>query len=157
VTKRTPKLRAHAWFTVADAKRCRLLRCRLTAQGTPHVDQIDKLESKPPEHEHGRPMALAGMTGHSFAAPHHDIEEEVRRFAAQIVEWLQEKSAHYGIERLTILAPPRLLGALRKTPPGSLKGRIEELEGNLMPLEVDALSEHPLIRRLLAPRETGET
>lgn len=98
-------------------------------------------------------MALGGMTGHSFAATHHDEEEAEKRFAAQIVEWLRERRAHYGIERLTVLAPPRLLGVLRKTSLGSLKGRIDVREGNLMHFEPDALSEHPLVRRLLAPKK----
>ncbi|MBU0640453.1 MAG: host attachment protein [Planctomycetes bacterium] len=139
------------WFALADAKKCRLLRCYLTKQGTPHVDECDALDNELPEHEHGRPMALGEMTGHSFAAPHHDAEETDRRFAAQIVEWLRQRSVAYGIERLTVLAPPRLLGVLRKTPLGSLKGRLEQREGNLMHFETDALSEHPLIRRLIAP------
>ncbi|HUU98714.1 MAG TPA: host attachment protein [Phycisphaerae bacterium] len=143
----------HIWFALADAQKCRLLRCHLTKQDTPHVDECDALDNELPEHEHGRPMALGGMTGHSFAAPHHDEEEAERRFAAQIVEWLQDRFAHYGIERLTVLAPPRLLGVLRKTPLGSLKGRIEEREGNLMRLQTDALSEHPLIHRLLTPKK----
>jgi protein required for attachment to host cells len=141
----------HVWLALADAQKCRLVRCGVTKQGTPRVDECDVLDNKLPRHEHGRPMALGGMTGHSFAAPHHDEEETQRRFAAQIVEWLQQQSTEHGIERLTVLAPPRLLGALRKTPLGSLKGRIEEHEGNLMHLETDALSEHPLIRRLVAP------
>jgi protein required for attachment to host cells len=142
----------YAWFALADAQKCRLLRCHLTKRGTPHVDECDALDNEPPEHEHGRPMALGGMTGHSFAAPHHDEEEAERRFAAQIVKWLQERCAHHGTERLTILAPPRMLGVLRKTPLGSLKGRIEQHEGNLMHLEAEALSAHPLMRSLVMPK-----
>jgi protein required for attachment to host cells len=151
--KKDTRAADHVWFALADAQKCRLLRCHLTKQGTPHVDECDALDNELPEHEHGRPMALGGMTGRSFAALHHDEEEAERRFAAQIVEWLQKKSARYGIERLTVLASPRILGVLRKTPPGSLKGCIDEREGNLMHLETDALSEHSMIRRLLAPKK----
>jgi protein required for attachment to host cells len=142
---------AHVWFALADTKKCRLFRVHLTEKGTAHVDERDVFENELPEHEHGRPMALGAMTGHSFAAPHHDEEETERRFAAQIVEWLQEKRTRLGIEHLTILASPRFLGVLRKTSLGSLKGRVDEREGNLMHLATDALADHPLIRQLIAP------
>jgi protein required for attachment to host cells len=139
------------WLALADAQRCRLLCGHLTEQGTPHFDERGALESVPLEHEHGRPMALAGMTGHTFAAPHHEAEEEQRRFAGRIMKWLQKECEEHEIDRLVVIAPPRMLGQLRKVLPGSLKGPVEQHEGNLMHLDAGDLAQHPIVRELLPP------
>jgi protein required for attachment to host cells len=130
----------HAWFALADAKHCRLLCCRLTWRGTQHVDEHGALENTLPEQEHVRPTSEGGTT--------HHVEEEERRFAGQIVEWLQGKAQEHKIEHLVILAPPRMLGALRKASSGLLEGQLEELDGNLMRLEAGQLADHPMVRRL---------
>ncbi|MFH1748085.1 MAG: host attachment protein [Planctomycetota bacterium] len=130
----------HAWFALADAEHCRFLCCRLTKQGTQHVDEHGRFENTLPEAEHARPMGQDGMT--------HDIEEEERRFWAQIVDWLRRKAEEYAIDRLAIFAPPRMLGVLRKASSGLLKGHLQELEGNLMRLDAGQLAEHPLVREL---------
>ena len=139
--KATVERRSPAWFALADAEHCRLLCCRLTKQGRQHVDEFAAFENTLPEAEHARPMTLDGMT--------HDVEEEERRFAGQIVEWLRKKTEEHGIDHLVIFAPPRMLGVLRKAAPGLLKGHLEELEGNLMRLEAGQLAEHPMVRRLV--------
>jgi len=131
-----------AWFALADAERCRLLCCRLTEQGTQHVNEYGAFDNTLPEAEHERPMTMDGMT--------HDIEEEERRFAGQIVEWLRKKAEEHEIDHLVIFAPPRMLGVLRKAPPGLLKGHLEELDGNLMRLEAGQLAEHPMVRKLVS-------
>jgi len=133
--------RNYAWFALADTEHCRLLCCHLTRQGTQHVDEYGVFENTLPEAEHARPMTHDGAT--------HDIEEEERRFAGQIVEWLQENVKKHEIDRLVIFAPPRMLGALRKASSGLLKGHLEELEGNLMRLEAGQLAEHPMVRQLV--------
>jgi len=132
---------SHAWFALADAESCRLLCCRLTKQGTQHVDEYGRFENTLPEAEHARPKNRDGMT--------HDIEEEERRFGAQIVDWLRSKAEEQAIDRMAILAPPRMLGVLRKASSGLLKGHLKEFEGNLMRLEAGQLAEHPMIRELL--------
>lgn len=133
--------RSHAWFALADAEHCRLLCCRLTRQGTRHVDEYGRCENTLPEAEHERPMSQDGMS--------HDIEEEERRFGAQIVDWLRSKAAEHDIEDLAIFAPPRILGVLRKASSGLLKGHLEELKGDLMRLEAGQLADHPMVRELL--------
>jgi protein required for attachment to host cells len=132
----------YGWFALADAERCRLLRCRLTSQGTQHVDEYGGFDNALPEAEHERPMTMGGMT--------HDIEEEERRFAGQIVAWLRKQAEEHQIDHLVIFAPPRMLGVLRKLPLGLLKGHLEELEGNLMRLEAGQLAEHPMVRKLVS-------
>ena len=131
----------HAWFALADAEHCRLLCCRLTKQGTQHVDEHGRFENTLPEAEHARPMGQDGMT--------HDIEEEERRFGAQIVDWLRRKVEEHEIDRLVIFAPPRMLGVLRKGSSGLLKGHLQELEGNLMRLDAGQLADHPMVRELV--------
>ena len=133
--------RNHAWFALADAERCRLLCCRLTGQGTPHVDEYDAVENTFPEREHLRPQTGDGMT--------HDVEENERRFAGKIVERLQENAKKHEIDRLVIFAPAGMLGELRKASSRLLAGHLKELEGNLMRLEAGQLAEHPMIRDLV--------
>ena len=131
----------HAWFALADGEHCRLLCCRLTDQGTQHVDEQGRLENTLPEAEHARPMGQDGMT--------HDIEEEERRFGAQIVDWLRKKAEEHEIDHLSIFAPPRMLGVLRKASPGLLKGHLDELKGDLMRLHAGQLADHPMIHELV--------
>lgn len=131
----------YAWFALADAEHCRLLCCRLTRQGTQHVDEYGALENTLPEAEHARPMTGDGMT--------HDIEEEERRFGAQIVDWLRRKAEEHKIDRMVIFSPPRMLGVLRKASSGLLAGHLKELEGNLMRLDAGQLSQHPMVRGLV--------
>ena len=131
----------YAWFALADAEHCRLLCCRLTEQGTRHVDEYGRFENTLPEAEHARPMTGDGMT--------HDIEEEERRFGGQIVAWLRRKAEEHAIDRLAIFAPPRMLGVLRKASSGLLKGHLDELRGDLMRLEAGQLAEHPMVRELV--------
>jgi protein required for attachment to host cells len=132
--------RPHAWFALADAEHCRLLCCRLTEQGTQHVDEHDALENTFPEHEHLRPQTGDGNT--------HDVEEKERRFAGQIVGWLQKRVDMHEIDRLVILATPRMLGVLRRTRARLPNGHLLGIEGNLMRLEAGQLAEHPMVRGL---------
>ena len=131
----------HAWFALADAEACRLLSCSLTQRGMPHVVEHDMIRHTAAIHEHARPMTNAGMT--------HDVEEEERRFAGEIIKWLQGQAGVNKIEELVLFAPPRMLGVLRMAPLGSLKGRVEEIKGDLMPLNAGQLAEHPMIRELI--------
>jgi len=144
--KTNAELPDHAWFALADADHCRLLCCRLTEQGTPHVDEYDAIENTFPEREHLRPQTGDGMT--------HDVEEKERRFAGMIVEKLQENVKKHGIDRLVIFATPGMLGALRKVSSQLLAGHLLELEGNLMRLRAGQLAKHPMIRDLV--RGTNE-
>ena len=136
----------HAWFALADAEHCRLLCCRLTEQGTQHVDEYDALENTFPEREHLRPQTGDGMT--------HDVEENERRFAGQIVGWLKKRVDTHKIGRLVILATPRMLGVLRRFRPRLSNGLLQGLEGNLMRLEAGQLADHPMVRDLV--RDTKE-
>jgi protein required for attachment to host cells len=131
----------HAWFALADAEHCRLLRCSLTGQGTRHVDELGALENTLPQQEHARPTAGGGPT--------HNIEEAERRFAGDIAGWLEGKAKEHTVDHLVIFAPPRMLGVLRKAAFGALKGNVEEIKGDLMRLAAGQLADHPMIGKLI--------
>lgn len=141
VEKAITEQQRHVWFALADAERCRLVHCARTEQGTEHVDEHEVLQNTWPEQEHTRPVTGGGTT--------HHVEEKERRFAGEIVGWLRKKAAEHEIDQLKIFAPARMLGALRKVPPGSLTGHIEELQGDLMRLDAGQLAEHSMIRDLM--------
>ena|SRR5437868_5573211 len=139
----------HVWFALADAEACRLLYCTLTTQGTHHVDEYDALQNNLPHQEQARPMTNAGTK--------HNVEEGERRFASEIVSWLQARAGQYEISHLVILAPPRMLGVIRSVPLGSLKGRVDELKGDLMRLQVGQLADHPMVRELMSQQQHLQT
>jgi protein required for attachment to host cells len=148
MTKTPTGLYNHAWFALADAKSCRLLCCSLTRRGKHHIDEYDAMKNTLPEQEHARPMTNAGTT--------HNVEDNERCFAGEIVVWLKKKTEQYAIDRLVIFAPPRMLGVLRMVPLGSLKGHVEELKGDLMRLNAGQLADHPMIRELVTPHPSVE-
>jgi len=139
----------HAWFALADAKHCRLLRCERTPAGTPTVREMEALENTWPGHDHVRPSPLAAKNGHTHASWHHEVEEDLRRFAQQVAGWLKERFGQHGIDRLYIFAAPRFLGELRKLDFGPHGQRMEQRDGELMWLTPGDLARHPAIRALL--------
>lgn len=148
MTKTPTGLHNHAWFALTDAASCRLLCCSLTRRGKHHIDEYDAFENTLPEQEHSRPMTNAGAT--------HNVEDNERRFAGEIVTWLKKRTEQYQIDRLVIFAPPRMLGVLRMVPLGSLKGKVEELKGDLMRLKTGQLADHPMVRELVALHPNDE-
>jgi protein required for attachment to host cells len=148
MTKTPTGLYNHAWFALADAKSCRLLCCSLTRRGKHHIDEYDAMKNTLPEQEHARPMTNAGAK--------HNVEDNERCFAGEIVVWLKKRTEQYAIDRLVIFAPPRMLGVLRMVPLGSLKGHVEELKGDLMRLNAGQLADHPMIRELVTPHPSDK-
>lgn len=142
----------YVWFALVDTERCRLLQCDLTKQGTHRVREVTAFENRWPKHEHGRPTALGGMTGSSYAAPHHYVGERVRRFADDVVSLLEAECKKRQVERLTLVAPPRFMGELRKLQ-DSQHARFELREGEFMQFSTLALAEHPVIQSLIDPPE----
>ncbi len=144
-----------AWFAIIDAQRCRLLRFARTASAIAHVEELSALECTWPDHEPGRPMALGGMTGHSYAVPPNYVEEQMRRFMRETVTWLKAECTARQIDRLVILASPRALALLRKSVDLS-NGRFDFRPGDLTKFSTSALAVHPLVRGLLDKEATNE-
>lgn len=138
-----------AWFVLADNHRAKLLQCNATATGHCHIEPQEATEYQWEGHEHGRPMPLASKNGHSYASAHHDAEEQERRFARQIVQWLQGAVREKEVDRLTVFSPPRMLGLLRDIHTDRLSEWLELCEADLVNLPNEALREHPAILRLI--------
>lgn len=138
------------WFVVLDVDRCRLLSCTMTTRGTPRVKERAALLNTAPKSKRGRPMALGGMTGHSYAEPHHHEAERTRRFARQVVAWLAKQAGKHAIGQLVVFAPAKLLGELRKEKMLPSICRIDTREGELTHLDSSQLAEQQLIRGLFA-------
>ena len=133
--------RSHAWFALADAGSCRLLCVGTNEQGLRRVDEHGVIEDSVPEREHVGSKTYAGATN--------GVENSERRFAAEIINWLETKSVQYKVDHLFLLAPPCMLGVLRQFPLGSLKGRVEGLKSDVMRLNAGQLANHAMIRELL--------
>lgn len=138
-----------AWLFVADAQKGRLLECGVAPLNRCHVEQRAAVKSAWEGHEHHRPSPLAGKSGHSYASPGHEHEEDLHRFAKQVARWLGQQTAARGIARLLVLAPPRFLGSLRKTVSHHLEVRLELKQGDFTRLTTHQLSQHPVVRGLV--------
>ena len=73
------------------------------------------------------------------------------RFAHQITSLMQETVNEQGLSRLYLFAPPKFLGALRRTIPERLKSHVVEREAELTQMTEAQLASHPVIVRLLRP------
>ncbi|MHC4996212.1 MAG: baeRF12 domain-containing protein [Planctomycetota bacterium] len=146
--------RHSAWLLVTDAGACRLLRCKLTERGTPHVTEHESFRYDDIDHQHGRPSSRVGVMGHTYASEGHELDEELRRAAHYTVTWTEERVAQHGIKRLFVFAPARFLGALRAQWPDTLADRVSEFEADLTHLGAGKLQEHPLVRGLVTSETT---
>jgi len=135
------------WVCVVDHRHGRLLMCEKTPGGAWRVDADRSIVNEWEDlHQRGRPSGLsAGASrGHaqSHAARPHETEEERRRFARDVVSWLEKHVRNEKIERIPVFAPPKLLGALREQWPKQLKDHVREHEADLAHLENNRLTEN---------------
>lgn len=79
---------------------------------------------------------------HHMSQPHITIEEEIRHhFAAYIAKQLNEKKLERAFDHLVIIAPPRILGLLRKDLDKSvIDSIIAKMPKNLTHLREDMLA-----------------
>lgn len=137
------------WICAVDARRGRLLRCSKTPAGRCHVDEVDSIECDVPEAERGRPSPRVGRNGRAFSPEGNDHEERLHRFAKDVTDWLVEQARDRRLEHVTVFAPPRLLGELRKTRPSQLNGLWREQEADVAHLDAGELAKHPIVRQLV--------
>ena len=138
------------WVVVADARRARLLQCTFASAGSASVRPCATLVDDWPGHEHHRPSPLAAKDGRAYASLHHDAEEQLRRFGRRIVGWIGAAAADRGIERLTLFAPPRLLGVFRGERLQDRGPEVDLREGELAHMTEADLCRHPAIEGLAA-------
>ena len=69
----------------------------------------------------GRRRVPIGGSRHALSAPVSPHEEENKKFIHQVVDFLKVSYERHQFERLVVVAPPALLGRLRRLLPTSLK------------------------------------
>ncbi len=141
------------WFALVDAERCRLLRCDFTRQGTHHVQEIRAFENCWPRYSISKSMAFGGKTGPAYASPHHYVGKHLQRFASDTVNRLRAECTKHLIRKLTIIAPPQLVGELRRSS-DQPDEQFALQEGELMQFSTAALAVHALIRSLVDAEAT---
>jgi protein required for attachment to host cells len=142
------ELQSQTWFFVVDGGRARLLTGGRVPPGRFHVEERESIENHSEEHEHGRPSPRAGRSGNSYASEGHEDEHQLRRFAKQVVAWVDGHLARHPGGRVTLFAPPRFLGELRKLFPPALASRIDERQADLTHLSAAGLAKHPAVLEL---------
>mgnify|MGYP001828453454 CR=1 FL=1 len=148
---------ADACFVLASVDQARLLRCTRTPNGRCNISDIDALQSPFPEPERGRPNALKGMTGHSYAAPHHTVEEDHRRFDKLLAQWINEQIDRRDIKRLTVFTAARSIKEISEHLGCAHREQVELVAKNLAGLTNEALQEHEAVLALLARRPEPKT
>lgn len=155
------------WIVTADNRRAALFACRRLPGGGMHVEQLRTIENEHEgEHERHRPALLGGAErrggrGHSSAraAPQsislgHEVEEEQRRFAREVRDWLANASRELSLGRVNVFAAPRFLGLLRDQM-GDRNNTAVLHEGELTHLRPHELATHPAVLTVIGPSSAG--
>jgi protein required for attachment to host cells len=141
------------WVVVVDGERARLLRGS-KANGRPHLDLVGTIENDHLEDkQYGRPTMLRGGAGTSptLLAPGHQQEERMKRFARDVAAWLHKTRAEHAVATFEVIAPKRLMGALRPEWPKDLEPHVSEHQVELNWMEVGELVKHPVVAGLFPP------
>jgi protein required for attachment to host cells len=107
------------WVLIADAAHARVLETVGVGHKLKPVGTMTFAAELPPAHELGtdRPARVHDSTGHArhAVAAHTDPRRQLKRaFAHQLCEEIEAKLADHAFDRLVIVAPPAMLGDLRK-------------------------------------------
>jgi len=138
------------WLALVSMDRCRLLRCRLRNGRMANIEECAVLENEWPQPERGPALRFTRMIGKSCAATARELDNRPRRFIHDVAGWLSRKLARQHAHRIIVVAPPRLLGLLRKAWWGPLANRVRVQAGGLAHLTTGQLGEHPLVVRACA-------
>ena len=145
--------RPEAWVLTVGEGGGSLWRGGFTAHGTPHLDRLDGIANRWREpdqsHERHRPSPLAAKDGHTHAAPTREAETFRRRFAKDLVRWLDRIVDHRGIPRLHVFGPARLLREVHRCARPTLIDRLDAHEANLSSLPPGELALHPAVSAVL--------
>jgi hypothetical protein len=139
ITSRTTKRRPTAptttrFVATVDGRTARLIRIERAAQGGERANEIDSLEEKWIEKEHGRPTMLSpsgARLGSNRASD--EVKERVARFARDVAAWL-EKSLVGVRGGVAVYCAPSLFGTLRGILPDRLHGRLDIRRRNMAKL-----------------------
>lgn len=117
------------WILIADAAHARVLETGGSGKPLVPVPAFTVSQALPPSRELGseRPTRTHDSTGDSRhgVEPHTDPRRELKRkFATLVVEKLEAAMAAHAFDRLVLVAPPAMLGDLRKALTEPLIGRV---------------------------------
>lgn len=152
------------WILVCDASRARVFEETARGRVYPLVASFDHPAGrarvrdlvadaqgrKPVGGSQGVNARPGGFHGRPGVEPVTDAKEvEVKKFTRDLASMLEKGLVDHAYERLVLVAPPRLLGALREELSEQVLRRVEStLDKDLAPLD-----DHELKRRLRAERE----
>jgi protein required for attachment to host cells len=141
-------------LATVDERQARLFRCTPTMRGTWRLEETHSLRSPWEEdHERRRPAILG--RGPETMPPHeaafgHEEEEERRRFARDVADWLRKHAPPSGADPLLVFAAPRFLGLMREGAAELDRVAIRLMESELSRLHPHELAEHPAVVALLS-------
>jgi protein required for attachment to host cells len=141
------------WILTVDERKSQLYSCHFEAGNRWHVEQVRSL-ANPWEnyHEHHRPNALGrGPTANAaqhYAASEHEPEEEHRRFAKEVANWLARATQELNIVHIDIFAASRFLGLLHREL-GYLEKIARTHQAELTRVSASDLATHPVVLSVL--------
>ncbi len=139
------------WLVVADGRRAKLIYGSRTEQGSPHLELKEEIEFDQTQyaHEHGRPSMLKGRSEHTHAFDHDEKERFMELFAKQLADWLTRRLEEIDAPGVSLFAPPKFLGYLRKELPREAADRLAEFKADLTSVPLGELGRHPLVAEQL--------
>ncbi len=130
----------------ADSRLAILYSCAIDPDGRLRIERLGQLDnSHENQHERGRPAMLGRGTPTApqhLVSPGHEREETDRRFARELRIWLEPAAKEPRMGRLCVLAPPRLLGVLRRELSADT---VDLVDANLTHLSTHELESHPTV------------
>ncbi|HET6387985.1 host attachment protein [Hyphomicrobium sp.] len=117
------------WILVADGGRARILEAVGRGKGVHLVPGSEKRLDNPPSHLQGRdrPSRVHESVGHTRHAvePRQDLHRAMEdQFAGQLAAMLGDYAQKDSYDQLVLVAPPTMLGELRKALPSSARERL---------------------------------
>ncbi len=138
-----------AWILVTDAARARLFE---TAERNDRLVEVACYANPDPRGEPTDHVRRRIPRAHESTTPsNHAIDPHARRhdkslhqFAHSLTMALKSGHSHHHYERLVLIAPPRLLGALRENlgDPLAKELLVGEIDNDLIDLHPDELLDH---------------
>ncbi len=136
------------WILVADGGRARILETIGEGQGVHVVSGSEEGIDNPPSHLQGRDRP--GRVHESVGATRHAVEprQDPHRaletlFANQLATMLSDHVASQSFDRLVLVAPPKMLGDLRKLVVPSVREKIvAEIDKDLTKIPYGEILSH---------------
>lgn len=135
---------ADTWIAIADGARARFfsyqgVNAPLKPEGV--LDHINEPTRELVTNKRGRVFHSADGTRAAMAHPSDPHEQEKRNFAREVAESLNARAGE--IERLILIAPPKMLGELRQLLSARIQEKVsDELDKDLTNIPDDAIAAH---------------